>query len=149
MRRRSIFPGLPAAALLGLLLLLAGRPAARAQQAPIYGCRHAISCRNSPLAFSALNDPGVGGLLVSGSVRWGPGFDFGLKMPLLKPPAAEREPEAAVDLHAFHLRDVTLLPPLDPDQPSGTPSPTPPTGTTPTPTPTPTTSIPFSQPPPR
>jgi len=144
MRRRSIFQGLPAAALLGLLLLVVAPPAARAQQAPIYGCRHAISCRNSPVAFSALNDPGAGGLLVSGGIRWGPGFDFGLKMPLLKVPATEKEPESAIDLHAFHLRDVTLLPPPDPDQPSATPTPTPPNGT---PTPTPTTAIPFSSPP--
>jgi hypothetical protein len=127
MRRRSIFPGLPAAALpcfLCFLLLAFLASPASGQQQPIFGCRHAISCRPSPVGNSALNDLGASGLLVSGSVRWGPGFHFGLAMPVLNLPAPE--PEAAIDAHAFHLHNVTLLPTPEPaSDPSSPPSATP------------------------
>jgi len=122
MRRRSIFLGLPAAALSCLLTFLAST--ASGQQQPIFGCRHAISCRPSPVGNSALNDFGASGLLVGGSIRWGPGFHFGLAIPILNLPAAE--PEAAIDAHGFHLRNVTLLPTPEPDSPpSATPTPPP------------------------
>lgn len=83
--------------------------AASGQQQPIYGCRHAINCRPSPVGASALNDRGTSGLLVSGSVRWGPGFQAGLSTPFLKIPLLGEEP--AVDLKTFRLRNATLLPP--------------------------------------
>lgn len=108
---------LPAAA------LLPGSLPANAQQQPIFGCRHAISCRNSPVGNSALNDLGTSGLLAVASVKWGPGFHFGLAVPLLKLPAAE--PEAAVDVHGFHLRNVTLLPTPEPTPPPAAPTPPP------------------------
>ncbi|MEP6768951.1 MAG: hypothetical protein ABJC61_09800 [Acidobacteriota bacterium] len=91
---------------------------ATGQQQPIFGCRHAINCRASPVSASALNDASASGLLVSGSVRWGPGFHFGLSMPILNLPARKSPPE--IDIHAFHLHDVTLLPTAVP-----APSPTP------------------------
>jgi hypothetical protein len=122
MRRRSSLPFPRAAALIGIVLLLAARTSAGQTSAsggfqqPIFGCRHAISCRNAPIGFSALNDPGTSGLLAVGSIRWGPGFHVGLKLPLLKLPA----PETTVDIHEFHLRNVTLLPTPEP-----TPGPTP------------------------
>lgn len=90
-----------------------------AQQQPIFGCRHAISCRPSPTGASALNDSGASGLLLGSSIRWGPGFHFGLVTPILKLPAPETSD--AIDIHAFRLRNVTLLPP-----PEATPTPTPP-----------------------
>lgn len=115
---------------IGLILAVAAlqAPPAVAQQDPIFGCRHAISCRPSPVSNSALNDGGAGGLLVGGSIRWGHGFHFGLVTPILKVPVLE--PSESVDVHAFHLRNVTLLPPPEP-----TPEPSP--GPTPTPTPAP------------
>ncbi len=97
--RRWLF-GCAAAALLGA-------PAA-GQQQPIFGCRHAINCRASPVSASALNDASASGLLVGGSIRWGPGFHFGLAVPILNLPA--REPAPEIDIHAFRLRNVTLLP---------------------------------------
>lgn len=96
-----------------------------AQQQPIFGCRHSISCRPSPTGASALNDAGASGLLVGGSIRWGPGFHFGLVTPVLKLPA----PEDTIDIHAFRLRNVTLLPPPE-ATPTPTPTPTNPPGPT-------------------
>ena len=125
MRRRSSLPVRPGAALPVFLLALTvwARPTSGQQptagfQQPIFGCRHAISCRNAPIGFSGLNDLGTIGLMAAGSIKWGPGFHFGLAIPILKLPATE--PESAVDVHGFHLRNVTLLPTPEP-----TPAPTP------------------------
>lgn len=107
------------------------RPAL-AQQQPIFGCRHAISCRPSPVGNSALNDGGAGGLLVGGSVRWGPGFHFALVTPILKVPVLG--PTESFDLHGIHLQNVTLLPTPEPTQ---EPTQEPFRGPTPTPTPAP------------
>jgi hypothetical protein len=97
--------------------------AALSQQQPIYGCRQSINCRPSPVGASALNDRAVGGLLIGGSVRWGPGFHLGLVTPLLKIPLVGEEP--AVDLKTFRLPNATLLPPAEPASPSPTPGPPP------------------------
>ncbi len=110
--RRPALLGFAAAAILSA--------AAPAQQKPIFGCRHAINCRPSPVSASALNDSGGSGLLASGSVRWGPGFHFGLALPALNLPA--REPTPAIDIHAFHLPNVTLLPAQGAPPPTPTPS---------------------------
>lgn len=114
-----------------LILVAAGAAAvllpgaALSQQQPIYGCRQSINCRPSPVGNSALNDRGTNGLLFGGSIRWGPGFHLDLVTPLLKIPIIGEEP--AVDLKAFRLPNVTLLPPAEPT-PSPTPAP-PPTAT--------------------
>lgn len=104
-------------------MVIGSARAARGQQQPIFGCRHAISCRNSPLSNSALNDAGASGLLVAGSVRWGPGFHLGPVTPLLKIPAVE--PSESIELHGFHLRNVTLLPAPEPAPPPPQPTPAP------------------------
>jgi hypothetical protein len=130
--RKRLLGALPAAA---LLAASAAFPAL-AQQQPIFGCRHAVSCRNPPIGPSALNDGGAGGLLVSGAVRWGPGFSFGLVAPALKVPTPA--PVSEADEHAFHLRGVRLLPTPAADAPDQADSPTP------TPTPTPTPGLPFT-----
>jgi hypothetical protein len=103
--------------------------AALSQQQPIYGCRQSINCRPSPVGASALNDRGASGLLVGGSVRWGPGFHFGLVTPLLKIPLIGEEP--AVDLKTFRLPNVTLLPPAEPT-PAASSAPVPSPTATPT-----------------
>jgi hypothetical protein len=90
--------------------------AALSQQQPIYGCRQSINCRPSPVGASALNDRGTSGLLVGGSIRWGPGFHVGLVTPLLKIPLIGEEP--AVDLKTFRFRNTTLLPPAEPAPPA-------------------------------
>ena len=97
--------------------------AALSQQQPIYGCRQSINCRPSPVGASALNDRGMSGLLVGGSIRWGPGFHFGLVTPLLKVPIIGVEPE--VDLKTFRLPNVTLLPPPEPTPGATAPVPSP------------------------
>ncbi|MDQ6894772.1 MAG: hypothetical protein M3167_19120 [Acidobacteriota bacterium] len=102
--------------------------AALSQQQPIYGCRQSINCRPSPVGASALNDRGASGLLVGASIRWGPGFHFGLVTPLLKIPLIGEEP--AVDLKTFRLPNVTLLPPAEPT-PAASPAPAPPPTVTP------------------
>ena len=94
--------------------------AALSQQQPIYGCRQSINCRPSPVGASALNDRGASGLLVGGSIRWGPGFHLGLGTPVLKLPLLGEEP--AVDLKTFRLHNATLLPP--PEPPAAAPAPT-------------------------
>ncbi|MEO8188897.1 MAG: hypothetical protein ABI682_01040 [Acidobacteriota bacterium] len=108
------------AALLGFAAAAILATRASAQQQPIFGCRHAINCRPSPVSASALNESGRSGLLVSGSVRWGPGFHFGLAMPALNLRARELTPE--IDIHAFHLQNVTLLPAPAASSPTPTPS---------------------------
>lgn len=95
---------------------------ALSQQQPIYGCRQSINCRPSPVGASALNDRGTSGLLVGGSIRFGPGFHLGLVTPLLKLPLLGEEP--AVDLKTFRLPNVTLLPPPEPT-PAAAPAPVP------------------------
>jgi hypothetical protein len=117
MRRRTA----SRAVLVLAALLLAAGPRASAQQYPIFGCRHAVSCRVPPVGPAALNDPGTGGLLALASVKWGPGFQFGL-LPNLKP-RPEPEAEPSMDGHAFHLRNVRLLPP--PEKPADELAPTP------------------------
>jgi hypothetical protein len=102
--------------------------AALCQQQPIYGCRQSINCRPSPVGASALNDRGTSGLLVGGSIRWGPGFHFGLVTPILKIRLLAEEP--AVDLKTFRLPNVTLLPPAEPT-PAAAPAPVPPPTVTP------------------
>ena len=74
------------------------------------------------MGASAFNDRGTSGLLVGGSIRWGPGFHLGLVTPLLKIPLIGEEP--AVDLKAFRLPNVTLLPPAEPT-PAASPTPVP------------------------
>jgi hypothetical protein len=91
------------------------------QQQPIYGCRQSINCRPSPVGASALNDRGASGLLVSGGIRWGPGFYAGISTPFLKIPLFGEEP--AVDLKTFRLRNATLLPPLPEPTPAVVPTP--------------------------
>jgi hypothetical protein len=86
--------------------------AALAQQQPIYGCRQSINCRPSPTSNSALNDPGVSGLLVGTSIKWGPGFHMGPVMPALKMPLIGQEP--TYDVKDFHLRNASLLPTPEP-----------------------------------
>jgi hypothetical protein len=83
-----------------------------AQQQPIYGCRQSINCRPSPTSNSALNDPGVSGLLVGMSIRWGPGFHMGMAMPAVKIPLIG--PEPTYDVKDFHLRNASLLPTPEP-----------------------------------
>ena len=83
-----------------------------AQQQPIYGCRQSINCRPSPTSNSALNDPGMSGLLVGTSIKWGPGFHMGLVMPALKIPLIGQEP--VYDVKDFHLRNASLLPTPEP-----------------------------------
>jgi hypothetical protein len=83
-----------------------------AQQQPIYGCRQSINCRPSPTSNSALNDPGMSGLLVGTSIKWGPGFHMGLVMPALKMPLIGQEP--TYDVKDFHLRNASLLPTPEP-----------------------------------
>src|SRR5437763_6563105 len=83
--------------------------AANAQQQPIYGCRQSINCRPSPTSNSALNDPGVGGLLVQSRLHVGPQFHFGLVTPQLRLPLLGDDPP--VDRKAFRLRNATLVPP--------------------------------------
>ena len=123
MRGRIVLlvPGMLAAALFAALLAV---PAA-AQQLPIFGCRHAVSCRTPPIGLSALNDPGAGGLLVSGVARWSPGASFGLAHPLTVP--TPEAPEPAEPGSGFHLRGVRLLPtPADESAPeAAAPAPTP------------------------
>ena len=119
--RRRVPAGVAAAA-----VLLA--TAASGQQQPIYGCRQSINCRPSPVGASALKDPGVGGLLIGGSVRWGPGFHFGLVTPFLRLPLLGEEP--AVDLKTFRLPNATLLPTPEPT-PAALPARVPPPTVTP------------------
>ena len=83
-----------------------------AQQQPIYGCRQSINCRPSPTSNSALNDPGMSGLLVGTSIKWGPGFHMGMVMPALKMPLIGQEP--TYDVKDFHLRNATLWPTPEP-----------------------------------
>lgn len=107
-----------------IAIALAGTASpALAQQDPIFGCRHAISCRPSPVSNSALNDGGAGGLLVGGSIRWGHGFHFALVTPILKVPLLE--PSESFDLHGVHLQNVTLLPTPEPAPAAPAPTPTP------------------------
>ena len=108
MRRRTS----PLAVLVPALMLFVS--VASAQQYPIFGCRHAISCHVPPIGPVALNDPGLGGLLVAGSVKWSPGFHFGLVPPHKQAPEPEAEP--ALNDHGFHLRNVKLLPPEKPGE---------------------------------
>jgi hypothetical protein len=81
---------------------------ALSQQKPIYGCRQSINCRPSPVSNSALLDPGVSGLLLGGSIQWGPGFHVGFVMPALKIPLVGKEP--TYDVKDFHFRNASLLP---------------------------------------
>jgi len=113
-----------------LLLLLAAivlfPRGAGGQDLPVYGCRQAISCRNSPVAKSALNDPGTSGLLIRATVLGGTGFH--LTLPPAKAPSVE--PDGAVELRGFHLHNVTLFPPPAPSssssrEPSIAPTPAP------------------------
>jgi len=83
-----------------------------AQQQPIYGCRQSINCRPSPTSNSALNDPGMRGLLVGMGIKWGPGFQMGLVMPALNIPLIGQEP--TYDVKDFHLRNASLLPTPEP-----------------------------------
>ena len=123
----SVLPSILAAAAAALIPM-----SALAQQQPIYGCRQAINCRPSPTSNSALLDPGVSGLLVGGSIRWGPGFHAGLALPFLKLPLIGAEP--TYDLKAFHLRNASLLPPPEPGAPGDAlPLPTPSVTVTPGP----------------
>jgi hypothetical protein len=107
--------------------------AAGGQELPIYGCRQAISCRNSPVAKSALNDPGTSGLLIRANVLGATGFH--LVLPPVKAPSAQADGE--VELHGFHLRNVTLFPTPAPPPPvsssSSSPSKEPPAAPTPAP----------------
>lgn len=80
---------------------------ALAQQQPIYGCRQSINCRPSPVGNSALLDPGVSGLFVGISIKWGPGFHMGLVTPTLNVPLVSQEP--TYDVKEFHLRNASLL----------------------------------------
>ena len=98
-----------------------------AQQKPISGCNAALSCRDSPLGYSALKEPGQSGLLFGAGIRFGPGFQF-----FLAAPSLAVSPTPAVEGPMFHLR-VSLLPP-------------PPT---PTPVPEPSAKQPASAPPAR
>ena len=115
----------------GLVALLAAgaafrAPSSLAQQKPIYGCRQSINCRPSPVGNSALLDPGVSGLLLGGSISWGPGFHMGLVMPALKVPLVGKEP--TYDVKDFHFRNASLLPtpgPADVSLPLPSPTATP------------------------
>ena len=102
--------------------------ASLSQQQPIYGCRQAINCRPSPVGASALNDRGTLGLVMGGSIRWGPGFHFDLVTPFLRLPLLGEEP--AVDLKTFRLPNATLLPTPEPT-PAAPPAPVPPPTVTP------------------
>ena len=99
--------GLAGTMALAPLLLLA-------QQKPIAGCNAALSCRESPLGYSALEEPGLGGLLFGAGVRFGPGFQFFLVTPKLAP-----SPTPSLEGPMFHLR-ASLLSSL-----SALPTPTP------------------------
>ena len=116
-RAALVLPGLAAAAHGGTVLF--------AQQQPIFGCHASPSCAPSPTGSSALLDRAATGLLLGASIRWGPGFHFGLVAPLLS--SRESRAGTAADARVFHLRGASLLP---------TPSPTP-TPTSPPPDPVP------------
>jgi hypothetical protein len=108
MRSRHFVLGLAGTMALAPLLLLA-------QQKPIAGCNAALSCRDSPLGYSALKEPGQGGLLFGAGVRFGPGFQFFFVTPRFAP-----SPTPALEGPMFHLRASLLSSP-----PTPTPAPEP------------------------
>lgn len=114
MRGSCVVLGLAGAMALVPLVVAAQQPP-MSQQLPISGCRMAISCRSSPVALSALNDPASGSMLFGVRFSWGPDFHFELVTPFKGSSSSEQTP--VVDLQLFHLRGVSLWPPPTPTPP--------------------------------
>jgi hypothetical protein len=103
---------------LGICGAVVCAPLLLAQQKPIYGCNGAVTC-NRPLGYTALT--GNPSVFFGVGAHWGPGFQFLLVTPTAEAPG----PETTPDIRVFHLKGVSLLPPVATPTPGPSPQPTP------------------------